>query len=148
MASPEFVYVTHINASAEKVWEALTQGEFTRQYWGGKQIQSAWTIGAPVKFISPNGEVDIKGEVIEAVPPRLLSYTFTGRSRDGSAVQEGTRVTFEIGTEYGVTKLKVTHEGLKAGSQLLTEVSQGWQAVLSSLKTLLETGKPLPFTWR
>jgi uncharacterized protein YndB with AHSA1/START domain len=148
MASPEFVYVTHINAPAEKIWEALTQGEFTRQYWGGKLIQSDWTVGSPVNFIAPDGDVDLKGKVLQAVPPRLLSYTFTARSRDGSERAEGTQVTFEITVEFGVTKLKVTHAGLKAGSPLLIEVSQGWQAILSSLKTLLETGKPLPFTWR
>ena len=60
MENPTFVYVTHINTTPEKLWEALTQAEFTRQYWGGLQIQSDWTVGAPVSFIKPGGVADIK----------------------------------------------------------------------------------------
>lgn len=148
MATPEFIYITYIHAPPERVWEALTQAEFTRQFWGGYQIQSDWKPGSPVSFVKPNGETDLKGEVLEVEPPRLLSYTFACQSRDGSVREDGTRVTFAISVEFGVTKLKITHEGFLPDSRVFTEVSQGWQAILSSLKTLLETGKPLPFTRR
>jgi uncharacterized protein YndB with AHSA1/START domain len=146
MEKPIFVYVTHINATPEKVWEALTRPEFTRQYWGGRQIQSDWTKGASVKFIKPDGGVDLKGEVLEADPPRRLSYTWACPAIFGGPPENPTRVTFEIAVTLGVTKLTVTHDGFEPGSKLFVEINKGWQAILSNLKTLLETGKPLPFT--
>ena len=140
--------MTHINTSPEKLWDALTQPEFTQQYWGGLRIQSDWTTGASVKLIKPDGGIDLKGEVLQFDPPRILAYTFQCRSHDGTAVEEPTRVTFEIGVAYGVTKLTVCHDEFEPGSQKFLEVSNGWQAILSSLKTLLETGTPLPFNWK
>lgn len=147
MSQETFVYVTHINTTPEKLWDAFTKPEFTQQYWGGNRIQSDWTTGASVKFLRPDGGIDLKGEILAAEPPRLLSYTFQCQTPD-HANEPPSKVKFEINISYGVTKLTVTHEGLEPGSRNFLEVSTGWQAILSSLKTLLETGAPLPFTWK
>lgn len=148
MENQKFIYVTHINTTPEKLWEALTNPEFTQQYWGGRRIQSDWTTGASVKLIKSDGGVDLKGEVLQAEPPRVLSYTFQARDKDGSPIESASRVTFEIIEAFGVTKLTVTHDGFEADSKLFLQISNGWQAILSSLKTLLETGKALPFTYK
>jgi uncharacterized protein YndB with AHSA1/START domain len=148
MEKPKFIYVMHINTTPEKLWAALTKPEFTQQYWGGHRIQSDWTLGASVKFIKADGSIDLKGEVLRADPPKILSYTWSGRSCSGAIEESASRVTFEISTAFNVTKLTVTHEGFESGSKLLLEVTNGWQAVLSSLKTLLETGTALPFDWK
>jgi uncharacterized protein YndB with AHSA1/START domain len=148
MEKPTFVYVTLINTTPEKLWEALTTPEFTEQYWGGRQIQSDWTKGAPVRFIKPDGGIDLKGEVLQADPPRLLAYTWTCRPRDGGPPETATRVTFEIAVTLGVTRLTITHDGFESGSKGFHEISQGWPAILNNLKTLLETGTPLPFTYQ
>jgi uncharacterized protein YndB with AHSA1/START domain len=145
---PAFVYVLHINTTPEKLWEALTNPEFTRKYWGGRRVQSDWTVGASIKHLKPDGTIDLQGEVLQSDPPRLLACTFLSHAKDGSLRGSPTKVTFEITTAFGVTKLSITHEGFEPGSPLLQEISQGWQAILCSLKTLLETGKPLPFTWK
>ncbi len=147
MDKPKFVYSSYINTTPEKLWEALTSSAFTQQYWGGHKIESAWTVGAPVTFIKPGGSVDVKSGVLQIDPPRLLSYTFICRPR-GSAVEEATNVTFEITVAFGITKLTVTHDGFEPGSLAIGEACQGWLAILSSLKTLLETGTPLAFNWK
>lgn len=148
MENPKFVYVTHINTTPEKLWDALTRPEFTQQYWGGRRVQSDWTVGASVKHLRADGVVELKGEVLEADPPRLLAYTFHCDPREGEAVEKDSRVTFQISTSYGVTKLTVVHDGFEPDSRKVEEIAHGWQAILSSLKTLLETGAPLPFTWK
>lgn len=148
MDKPKFVYSLYISTTPEKLWEALTSSAFTQQYWGGHKIESEWTVGAPVKFIKPDGAVDVKGEVLQIEPPQLLSYTFVCRPRGGAGAEESSRVTFEIAVAFGITKLTVTHDGFEPGSLAIEEVSQGWLAILSSLKTLLETGTALAFNWK
>jgi len=148
MEKPKFVYVTHINTTPEKLWDALTNPEFTQQYWGGRRVQSDWTVGASIKHLKADGAVELRGEVLQAEPPRLLSYTFLTASGDRVPDKKSTRVTFEITTAFGVTKLTIVHDGFEPDSKLVFEITNGWQAILSSLKTLLETGAPLPFNYK
>ena len=76
MDKPKFVYVSYIATTPEKLWQALTSGEFTRQYWGGRRIQSDWQVGSVVKHLGEDGGIDWEGKVLVSEPPRLLSYTF------------------------------------------------------------------------
>ena len=66
MAQTEIVYVTYIATTAEKLWEALTDGEFTRRYWGGRRIQSDWKVGSPVRHVREDGGIDWQGEVLQS----------------------------------------------------------------------------------
>ena len=75
MTKPNFVYVTYIRTSPEKLWQALTDGASTRQYWAGRRVESDWTVGAPVTFWF-DGKVSDSGKVLECDPPRRLSYSF------------------------------------------------------------------------
>jgi uncharacterized protein YndB with AHSA1/START domain len=146
MDNPKFVYVTFINSTPENVWNALTRPEFTRKYWFARAVQSDWTVGALVKFITDDGRVELKGEVRAVDPPRLLSYSWNSFSPRPDNPDESSRVTFEISFGYGVTKLTVTHDQFEPNDTIYNDVSGGWPVVLSGLKTLLETGKGLPFT--
>lgn len=155
---PSFVYVTYIATTPEKLWEALTSGDFTYHYWGGRRIQSDWKVGSPVRHIKEDGGLDWQGEVLRAEPPKVLSYTFevmmddTKRDVGGNPVDDSgekpSRVTFEITPFMGHVKLTVTHDQFEPGSKVLAGVSQGWPAILSGLKSLLETGKPMFPEWR
>src|SRR3569623_615537 len=78
MSKPQFVYVTYIETTPEKLWQALTSSDFTRQYWFGAEVRSDWTIGAPFA-LTLDGEVTDSGELLEAAPPRRLSYSFKHR---------------------------------------------------------------------
>lgn len=159
MDKPRFVYVTYIASTPEKVWEALTRGEFTCQYWGGRRIQSDWTPGAPVTHLKEEGSVDWKGKVLEAEPPRRLSYTFDPQNDDEMPDYEGervdlnqrerpSRVTFEIDDYMGQVRLTLVHDEFEPESKVLQGISHGWPAILSSLKSLLERGSPLFPDWR
>lgn len=147
MEKPKIVYVTHINTTPEKLWAALTEPEFTRQFWNGRRIQSDWTVGASVKTLRPDGGIELSGEVLQADPPRLLSYTILRQTPAGAPPEKRTRVTFEIAMAFGVAKLTLTHDEFDPDSGRSLEVFQGWPAIISSLKSLLETGNALPFKW-
>jgi uncharacterized protein YndB with AHSA1/START domain len=147
MEKPKFVYVTHINAPPEKVWEALTNPEFTRQYYGGRRIQSDWSVGASIKFLRPDGGIDLVGEVLRFEPPRVLSCTFIDTRHTELPPEKPSRLTFEVAHAMGVTTLTITHDEFETGSRLVQVVGTGWQLIACSIKSLLESGKPLPIAW-
>jgi uncharacterized protein YndB with AHSA1/START domain len=142
MTKPSFVYVTYIRTSPEELWRALTDGEFTRQYWFGRRVESAWTVGAPVTFWF-DGKVGDSGEVLECEPPRRLSYSFHVEFVEELRSERPSRVTFEIEQLGAQVKLTLTHDEFEPGSKVLAGVSTGWPVILASLKSLLETGRPI-----
>jgi uncharacterized protein YndB with AHSA1/START domain len=145
MNKPPFVYVTYIDTTAEKLWEALTDGEFTRRYWGGRRIQSDWIVGSSVRHVREDGGIDWEGEVLQAQPPRLLSYTFHMQISAPHRAERPSRVTFELQPIGSVVKLTLTHDDFESASAIFETTRHGWPAILSSLKSLLESGSPLPF---
>ena len=138
---PDFVYVTFIASTPEAVWEALTRPEFTAQYWGGRRIESDWAAGSPVRQLGPAGRVESQGEVLDARPPHLLSYTF----QIAHMGDPPSRITFEIEEVGEMVRLRLTHHHERPGSATEAATIHGWPAIISSLKSLLETGTPLPF---
>src|SRR5258708_12269348 len=75
MRKPEFIYVSYIETTPEKLWEALTSSEFTKRYWWNTSVVSDWKVGSPFSLVL-NGQTTDVGEVLEADRPRRLSYTF------------------------------------------------------------------------
>jgi uncharacterized protein YndB with AHSA1/START domain len=146
MDKPRFVYVTYIATTPERLWEALTNGDFTKRYWGGLQVESAWTVGASVRHLRPDGGVGLQGEVLECDPPRLLVYTFQMQISEERRRERPSRLRFEIEPIRDVVKLTLTHDEFESGSAAFQDTSHGWPAIMSSLKSLLERGEPLPFT--
>jgi uncharacterized protein YndB with AHSA1/START domain len=146
MDKPEFVYVTYIATTPEKLWEALTGSEFIRQYWFGREVESDWRVGSPVVYRYDEGrKLDFTGEVLRSEPPSLLSFTFDPHTGDGPRQERPSRVTYEIEPMGSAVKLRVTHDDLEPGSKVLAGVSNGWPAILSGLKSLLETGTAIVF---
>jgi len=138
MARTEFIYVTYIRTTPEKLWEALTSWEFTKQYWA--QLESDWR---PGKLTFAEGRTADAGEVLESDPPRRLVLKWRNEFRPELKADGYTLCTFEVEPEGEVVRLTVTHEAERP-HKLIEAVSQGWPRVLSSLKSLLETGKGLP----
>ena len=137
MSKSTFVYVTYIRSTPDKVFTALTDKEITRQYWGHNNV-SDWKPGSKWEHRrSSNGNVDIQGEVVEAKAPSRLVITWASPENPQSV----SRVTFDIENAGDLVKLTVTHDDLEAGSGMDKGIRGGWPLVLSSLKTLLETGK-------
>jgi uncharacterized protein YndB with AHSA1/START domain len=141
---PEFVYVTYIQTTPEKLWDALTHGEFTKQYWYQRRIESDWSVGAPVRFYEGDSNtVTDSGKVLEANPPKRLSYTFRPEVSDEDRAMGFSRVTFTLEPQESLVKLTLVHDELPDW-ETANSFREGWSPILSSLKTFLETGKPLP----
>lgn len=149
MTPPDFVYVTLIDAPPEKVWEALTTAEFTRQYWHSTRVQSDWQEGGQVLFMvdGDDGErVGCEGTLLKIDRPRELSYTWRFPGNPEVADEAPSRVTFTLEAEGTATKLVVVHDQFPEGSKMQEMVSGGWPYVLAGLKTLLETGRAVDFS--
>ena len=139
---PTFVYVSYIKATPERVWEALTSAEVTAEYWGHSNV-SDWQVGSHWEHRRTDGSgiADVVGTVVASVPPTRLVLTFVD-AKDGDR-QNPTQVTFDIEPYHDIVKLVVTHENLPDRSQY-EMAATGWAAVVSNLKSLLETGHALP----
>ena len=146
MPKATFVYAIYIAAPPETVWRALLDGEFTRQYWGHDNV-SDWKPGSPWEHRRDDAAhtLDLLGEVLEAQPPRRLVITWADPA-DRARRARHSRVTFDIEPLPDMVRLTITHDELEAGSEMERKISQGWPRVLSSLKSLLETGRAL-HTW-
>ena len=146
MRNEKFVYVIYIESTPEKVWHALLDGEMTRQYWGHQNI-SDWKRGSKWEHrrFDESRALRIVGEVLESHPPHrlVLSWAYP---EDGGDKSRHTRVAIDIEPVGEMVRLTVTHDEFPAGSDMLPKIANGWPRVLSSLKSLLETGHPLN-TW-
>jgi DNA-binding transcriptional ArsR family regulator/uncharacterized protein YndB with AHSA1/START domain len=159
MDKPEFVYTTYIRTTPEQLWRGLTDPAFTRRYWG-LAWESDWKTGSPMTMRLDKDGVTIADPaqvVLESDPYRRLAYawhTFTPEwaaaydiSADDLARFSGeprSKVTFDIEPLGDCVRLTVVHDGFGPGSAVLPGISQGWPVLMSSLKTLLETGDVLP----
>lgn len=137
---PSFVYVTYIHSSPEKVWEALTDADLTAEYWGHSNA-SDWQPGSRWEHRRTDGSgiADVVGEVIEATPPRRLVITFGGADEAGRP----SVVRFDIEPHHDIVRLTVTHDDIPDAANY-EAAAAGWAAVMSNLKSLLETGQVLP----
>jgi uncharacterized protein YndB with AHSA1/START domain len=135
-----FVYVTVIRTTPEKLWEALTDPEFTYQYWFGIRVESAWATGATWTMRRRDGSVDSAGEVVEIERPRRLVVRWRNEWNPELKAEGASRCTFELEPMNGAVKLTVTHEIERSDSKLIRAVAGGWPLVLSNLKSFLETG--------
>lgn len=152
MTKPSFVYVTYIATTPEKVWQALTDTDVTRRFWVGPKGDCArvnvsdWKPESKWDHQRADGSrvVDITGTVVESAAPQRLVISWA-RPSEADDTSKHSRVTFDIEPHIdGLVRLTVTHEDLEKDPKMLEGISGGWPMVLSNLKTLLETGHPLP----
>ena len=141
--SPRHVYEVYIAATPEQVWRALTESEFTKQYYYGNTVESDWKPGSPMVYRGADGEPSIECEVVEADPPRRLVHTFFFPGTDESP----SRCTWSIEARGSASLLVLTHDEFDGETSTYRSVAHGWVPILSGLKTLLETGKPLEISY-
>jgi uncharacterized protein YndB with AHSA1/START domain len=139
------VYSIFIRATAEQVWDAITKPEFTQKYFYGSRIESSFEPGEPDEVLSGDrSEKLVDGEVLEASPPSKLVTTWRALYDPETAKEPHSRVSWEIEPAgEGIVQLTVVHDGLEAAPKTAENVAGGWSYVLSGLKTVLETGRPL-----
>jgi uncharacterized protein YndB with AHSA1/START domain len=139
-----YVYVTYIRTTPQKLWDALTQKEFQKKYWFDMYQDCDWKTGASWSMHRSNGEITDQGEILEVDPPHRAVIRWRNEFRPELTAEGFSRCTYEIAQEGALCKLTVLHEIEAAHSKFIEAVSGGWPKILSSLKSLLETGTPLP----
>jgi uncharacterized protein YndB with AHSA1/START domain len=140
MSKPEFVYVTYIKTTPEKLWEAITSPEMTRLYWFGAHLESDWSAGSPWKIVFPDGRVADSGEILECVKPKRIVIKWRNEWSPEHHAEGFSRCTMDIEQMDGAVKLTVMHSIDRPESKFIGAVSGGWPRILSNLKSLLETG--------
>jgi len=140
---PKTVYVTYIAATPEAVFDALTQPDFTRQYFGGLAVEVERRTGGAFRLLAPDGSVHVSGTVVEWSPPRRFACTWTMASMPQYELPD-CLVTYDIAPAGGCVRLTTTEaHQWDIPDAILSGGRAGWPAILSSLKSVLETGKPL-----
>jgi uncharacterized protein YndB with AHSA1/START domain len=143
MAESRFVYVTYIRTTPEKLWQALTDPEFTRQYWAECRMESEWTAGAPWRLMIADGRVGDAGEVLESEPYRRLVLSWRNEFVPELKEEGHARLSFDLEEAGESVKLTLVQQMARPDSKLIEAMSGGWPHLLSSLKSLLETGESL-----
>jgi uncharacterized protein YndB with AHSA1/START domain/DNA-binding transcriptional ArsR family regulator len=143
MTEFKHVYEVYIAASQERVWQALTDSELTKQYYYGNSVESDWKPGSPMVYRNPDGTEAIQCQVVEADPPRKLVHTFFFPGTEESP----SRCTWTIEPRGASSLLTLVHDEFDGETSTYKSVAHGWVPVLSGLKTLLETGKPIEISY-
>jgi uncharacterized protein YndB with AHSA1/START domain len=145
----KFVYVTYIRTTPEKLWSALTDVEFIKQWWFGVRCESQWTAGSSWKLVYPDGHISDTGEIVEAEPPRRLVIRWQNQYKPEFKAEGESLCTTELESSGSAVKLSITHTIERERSKLIEALSVVWPMPISNLKSLLETGsivlqKPYP----
>lgn len=149
MTGRDIEYVIHIATTPEKLWDVLTSPEALRRNWG--RIESRWTVGSKVTEVDESGRVLWRGDIRCSDPPRLLSYTMDVAGLD----EAPTEVSFQLSSPVSpiaqgsqVVQLRITQTGFEENSKLIAGCARAWPEILSSIKSYVETGRPLGFAWK
>ena len=142
MATSTFDYVTYIRTTPEKLWSALTDAEFMKQYWFGMQLESQWVKGSSWKMLFPDGKICDSGSIVEAEAARRLVIRWQNQWKPELTAEGDSFCTMELEPQGQAVKLTVTHSMERESSQLIATVSGFWPMIVCNLKSLLETGSP------
>jgi uncharacterized protein YndB with AHSA1/START domain len=140
------VYVLYIRSTPAKVWDAIVKPEMTRQYFYGTEIESDLKPGSSLDYFMKNEKGEtvsaLTGKILEVVPGKKLVHTFSFPQND----DKPSRAFYEIErvADQDLVKLTVIHDEFEGETKTYKDTSGGWPILLNSLKTLLETGEPLP----
>jgi len=141
---PKTVYVTYIAATPEKVWQALTDASFTKQYFFGFAVDVEPKQGGVFRLLAPDGHVHVRGEVVDWSPPRRLSVTWLVEGMKDFGELPECLVSYDIEPSGEAAKLTMSEShSWDVPDAILSGGRSGWPAILSSLKSVLETGKPV-----
>ena len=140
MAKSTYLYVTYIRTTPEKLWQALTDADFIKQYWFGMRCESEFRTGSSWKLVGDKGVVWDSGEIVEAKPPKRLVIRWQHQMKPDLKAEGDSLCTMELEPEGTAVKLSITHTVERDPSKFITAVSGGWPKVISNLKSLLETG--------
>ena len=139
---PRHVYEIYIKTTPERLWRAITDPADTRLYYYGTEVQSDWKVGSRLTYLD-GGQISLDCKILEIDPARRLVHTFTMAYDPEMASERPSRVTWEIEQLGDSCRLTLVHDEFDGETKTFREVEHGWSQILSGLKTLLETGRPL-----
>ena len=137
------VFQIYVRCTPEQLWEGITSGALTKRYSHDTTVESTWEPGASVVYRNADGSIAVEGEVIACDRPRSLSYSWRVLYDPAAAEEAPSRVAWEIEPLGENCRLTLTHDEFPPGSAVFENVGEGWPVLLSSLKSLIETGEPL-----
>lgn len=137
-------YDIYLRAPVKKVWQGIVDGDMTRQYVYGTRLQTKLKKGAPYAFVADGGFKAVDGEILDVVPEKKLVMSWNARWDDAVSKDPASRVTYEL-SEVGpdTTKLRVIHDRFEGRTATFDGSTDAWSLMMSSLKSLIETGKPI-----
>jgi uncharacterized protein YndB with AHSA1/START domain len=141
----QYSYELYIAAPVATVWRGLVEPQFTKQYVYGTRFESELAKGAPYAFLGDGDFKVVEGTVLDISPEKTLALTWSAHWDEAAAKDRASRVRYEL-TPSGpdTTKLRIVHDDFDGETATYRGSVEGWPLMLSSLKTLLETGKALP----
>jgi uncharacterized protein YndB with AHSA1/START domain len=140
---PAFTYEIYIGAPVAKVWKGLIDGDTTQQYVYGTRFEGKLKKGAPYAYMGDRNFKAVDGEILDFEPEKRLVMTWKAHWDDSVVNDRASRVTYELSAAGATTKLRLVHDDFDAKTATYTASVEGWPLMLSSLKSILETGKPL-----
>jgi len=143
-AALQHVYEVLVRTSPAKLWEAITSPEFTPGYFFGTRVSSEWRPGARLTYAYPDGRLAAEGTVLEVNPPLRLVHTFSALWDERVAADREHRVTWKLEPMGPVCRVVMENTGFEGDTATFRSLSGGTSVILNGLKTLLETGEPLP----
>ena len=146
MNKSSFTYVPFIRTTPERLWQALTEPAFVRQYWSGVDVRTDWQAGSDWQLAFSDGRIADTGQLVEVDPPRRLVIRWRNEFRPELKDEGYSLCTMELVPAGETVKLTITHIMDVEGSKFIEAVSNGWPSILSNLKSLLETGAVLRMT--
>lgn len=145
MAESKFIYVTYIRTTPKKLWQALIDPAFTRRYWFGTAQESKWKQGASWTMKFPDGRVADTGKVLKVDPKKKLVLKWRNEFKPELKAEGYTKMTCTLEKQGTLVKLTIVHAMPKRASKFIAAAATGWPMILSSLKSLLETGEGLRY---
>jgi uncharacterized protein YndB with AHSA1/START domain/DNA-binding transcriptional ArsR family regulator len=140
--APRHVYEIYIRTTPERLWRAITDPADTRQYYFGTEVQSDWKVGSRMVYLD-HGETSLDCKILEIDPAHRLVHSFKALYNPEGANDRPSRVTWEIEKLGETCRLTLIHDDFDGETATYRDVEHGWSQILSGLKTLIETGRPL-----
>lgn len=144
MENPMHVYKAYINGTLQDVWEAITNPDQTEKYFYGTRVDSSWEVGTPINYLNPDGSLASEGEILSIDEPKRIEFTFQALWDEELVAEGPAREVWALAEINGMVELTIELFDVGADSKTLDDFANGFPYIVSGLKSLVETGKPLP----
>lgn len=144
MTAPVHVYTTFIRSTIEEVWDALTNPDVTAKYFFGTRVECDWEAGSPMNYYYPDGRLASTGEILAIGPPNSFECLFQPEWDEDLKAQGPVREIWRLSENNGMVEATLEMYDIEVDSAIFRDLTSGSPWIIASMKSLLETGEPLP----